>query len=242
MHDLADVRARLSWRYFFKGQHHHLLLLLVLVPGARALMGAVEPTTERAATYLIGIVVAHQIVVWLIFRAQICFGTLTRLLGSADLAVWSVIFFPFLVARVVGMVFIGRLDTGSLGGPRALHVSVGVALLLPALYTLWSVIMHFGLIRAVGADHFRDRYREMPMVTEGAFRFSSNAMYTFAFLALWGLALLWGSRAALALALFQHAYIWVHWYCTEQPDLAVLYSNASLAYLSSASHSARTAS
>ena len=28
---------------------------------------------------------------------------------------------------------------------------------------------------------------------------------------------------ALAVALFQHAYIWAHWYCTEQPDSVVLY-------------------
>jgi hypothetical protein len=35
-----------------------------------------------------------------------------------------------------------------------------------------------------GQDHHLDCYREMPMVTEGAFGFSSNAMYSFAFLAL----------------------------------------------------------
>jgi hypothetical protein len=49
-------------------------------------------------------------------------------------------------------------------------------------------------------------------------------MYTFAFLALWAIALLTGSRAALAGALFQHAYIWVHMYCTEAPDMRVIYS------------------
>jgi hypothetical protein len=225
MQDLADIQARLSWRYFFKGQLHHLLLVLVLVPGGLYLLGPVTPETQRAATLLIAVVVAHQVVAWLVWRAQLCFGALTRLVGRADLAVWSAIFFPFLAARVAGTVLVGRLDAGSLGGPRALHIVGGVALLLPALYTGWSVIRHFGVIRAVGADHFRDRYRRMPLVTEGAFRYSENAMYTFGFLALWGLALLFASRAALALALFQHAYIWVHWYCTEQPDLTVLYGD-----------------
>jgi hypothetical protein len=225
MQDLDDIQARLSWRHFFKGQLHHLLLALVLVPGALYLLGPVEAETQRAATLLIALVVAHQVVVWLVWRAQLCFGALTRLVGRADLAVWSAIFFPFLAARVAGTVLIGRLDGGSLGGPRGLHVIGGVALLAQALYTGWSVIRHFGLIRAVGADHFRDRYRRMPLVTEGAFRVSENAMYTFGFLALWGLALLFASRAALALALFQYAYIWVHWYCTEQPDLALLYGD-----------------
>ena len=53
-----------------------------------------------------------------------------------------------------------------------------------------------------------------------------GAMYTFVFLGLWSIALFTGSRAALALALFQHAYIWVHWYCTEQPDGVILYGRS----------------
>ena len=223
MHTLTDIRARLSWGYFFKEQFAHLLLVSVLVPGALYLMGPLNADTHRAAVSLLAVVVAHQVVVWLVFRAQLCFGTLTRLLGRADLAVWCVIFFPFLAARAAGTVILGRLDAGTLGGPRALHIVGGVGLLLPALYTFWSVLAHFGLIRAVGADHFRDSYRQMPMVSEGAFRWSDNAMYTFAFLGLWAIGLLFASRAALAMAAFQHAYIWVHWYCTEHPDLEVLH-------------------
>ena len=65
-----------------------------------------------------------------------------------------------------------------------------------------------------------------PMVCEGAFKYSANAMYSFVFIGLWGIALLLGSQAALAVVLFQHAYIWVHWYCTEQPDGVVLYGQS----------------
>ncbi|MBW2461764.1 MAG: hypothetical protein JRH11_08960 [Deltaproteobacteria bacterium] len=64
------------------------------------------------------------------------------------------------------------------------------------------------------------------MVREGAFKYSSNAMYAVVFLGLWGVALLTRSQAALAVALFQHAYIWVHWYVTEQPDGVVLYGRS----------------
>ena len=71
-----------------------------------------------------------------------------------------------------------------------------------------------------------ERYRAMPMVCEGAFKYSANAMYSFVFIGLWGIALLLGSQAALAVVLFQHAYIWVHWYCTEQPDGVVLYGQS----------------
>ena len=48
-------------------------------------------------------------------------------------------------------------------------------------------------------------------------------MYAFAFLGLWSIALLTGSLAALSLALFQHVTIWAHYYCTEEPDMALIY-------------------
>ncbi len=101
---------------------------------------------------------------------------------------------------------------------------LGAALFVPAAWTMHSVVKHFGFARALGGDHFFERYRVMPMVREGAFAWSSNAMYTFVFGAFWGIALVTQSRAALAAALFQHAAIWVHWYCTEQP--VVLYGRA----------------
>lgn len=230
MTELSELHARLSWKHFFRGQFQHLLLVLVLVPGALCLVDPhlsgqrLGPLTDREAAHLlIALVVAHQVVVWLMWRMQLCFGTLSRLFGKADLAVWGVIFFPFLGARVLLLALVGLMNRGSLGWPRPLEVGLGIPLLLLALYTLWSVIRDFGLLRALGADHFRAKYRELPLVREGIFRYSDNAMYTFGFAALWGLALLLGSRAALALALFQHAYIWVHMYCTEGPDLEVLY-------------------
>ena len=81
------------------------------------------------------------------------------------------------------------------------------------------------LWRGQPSDFF-ERYRAMPMVRGGVFAWSSNAMYAFVFLGLWGVALTARSQAALAVALFQHAYIWVHWYCTEQPDGVVLYGRS----------------
>lgn len=230
MTELTDVHERLGWNHFFRGQFQHLLLALVLVPGALCLVAphvtgqSIGPLTSRQAAHaLVAVVVAHQVTVWLVWRLQLCFGLLSRLLGRADLVVWGVIFFPFLGARVVLLVLVGLGDFGTLGLSRPLEVGVGLVLLLPALYTLWSVLRHFGLVRAMGGDHFRERYRHMELVKEGIFRYSTNAMYTFGFAGLWALAFLLSSPAALALALFQHAYIWVHMYCTERPDLEMLY-------------------
>jgi hypothetical protein len=130
------------------------------------------------------------------------------------------------VAVALLLLAVGVADHGSFDVPAGLGIGVGAVLVLPAVWTMHSVKKHFGFARALGGDHFFERYRTMPMVREGAFKYSSNAMYTYVFIGLWGLALMTGSWAALAVALFQHAYIWVHWYCTEQPDGVVLYGRS----------------
>ena len=96
-------------------------------------------------------------------------------------------------------------------------------LVLPGIYAMYSVKRYFGMARAAGADHFDVRYREMPLVKDGIFRFTSNGMYLYAFLLFWAIAVGLNSSAALAVAAFSHAYIWVHFYATEKPDMNFLY-------------------
>jgi hypothetical protein len=50
-------------------------------------------------------------------------------------------------------------------------------------------------------------------------------MYTIGFLGLWAAALAFASWTALLLAAFNHAYIWVHYFATEKPDMARIYGN-----------------
>ena len=211
----------------------HLLLLAVLVPGASAVAAPALDDhvwwglSERTWFWLaLAVPVVQQVCVVLLWRAQLCHGTLTNLFGDAGFTVWGVIFFPLLVARPLLVLAVGLADAGSLPLPAAVAIPLGVLLLIPAVYAMHSVKKYFGFARALGGDHFFERYRAMPMVREGAFRLTSNAMYTLVFLGLWGIALLTRSQVALAVALFQHAYIWVHWYCTEQPDGVVLYGRS----------------
>jgi len=48
-------------------------------------------------------------------------------------------------------------------------------------------------------------------------------MYVFAFLLFWALGVGCDSSAALLVAAFSHAYIWVHFHATEKPDMRFLY-------------------
>ena len=91
---------------------------------------------------------------------------------------------------------------------------------------MYSVTRYFGMARATGADHFDLRYRGMPLVKEGIFRFTNNGMYLYAFFLFWTIAIGFNSVAALIVTAFSHAYIWVHFYATEKPDMEFLYASS----------------
>lgn len=227
------LSVRVPAGYFWHGQLRHLLLLAALLPGAWVVAGPALGdgswlgVSDRCwFTMAIATPILQQWAVSFFWRLQLCHSGLTRIFGDAGLTVWGVVFFPLLVARPALTLGVGLADAGSLGAPQALGIVVGAGLVLPAVWAMHSVVKYFGFARALGGDHFFERYRAMPMVRDGAFRHTSNAMYAVVFLAFWGIALITGSRAALAVALFQHAYIWVHWYCTEQPDGVVLYGRS----------------
>src|SRR5215471_4463341 len=223
---------KLPTRFVFEGQLQHIMLLAVLIPGAwylasPALNGTAWLGVPDTSWFyaVICIAVIQQIVGWFVFRTQLVFSLFSRLFGKYDMVVWGMIFFPLLLLRPLLTLGLGIADSGSLGQLRGLQIIMGIILLAPALYTGWSIGKYFGITRALGGDHFRQQYREMPLTKAGAFRYSSNAMYTFGFLLLWAIALLTGSRSALVAALFQHAYIWVHMYCTEEPDMRIIYGS-----------------
>jgi hypothetical protein len=220
-------------RYLFKRQGLHVLALFILVPVAWALAaptlgdGSWRGVPDTSWFWLgIALPVVHQFLAVLVWRSQLGWGTFTRLFAEKDLLVWGVLFMPLLVARPLSVVAVAMANRGSLALAPPIAFALGAVLLMPALYTFYSVARYFGIARALGGDHFRTRYREMPLVTEGAFGWTGHAMYALGFLVLWAIALFAGSHAALVVALFQHAYIWVHFYCTEKPDMELIYGSA----------------
>jgi len=176
--------------------------------------------------WTLAVPIAHQLLGWLVFRGQLGWGVLTRWFGEADLRVWGIVFMPLLAARPLTMLALSIADSGSLALFPRVRVLLAGLLLVPALYAMWSVLRYFGIERALGGDHFRLRFRRMTFVKEGAFGWSSNAMYAYVFLLLWSLALAAGSGAALCSAAFQHAFIWAHYFCTEEPDMRLMYGKA----------------
>jgi len=220
-----------SASYFFHRQIWHFIALLILIPVTWAFAAPVLGReiflgiSDTAWFWLsVGLAVFHQIIVWIVFRLQMGWATLSKLFGRADLVNWGVIFLPLVVARPLLLVGLAKASQFSLQLPGIVSISLGIILFVPALYTIWSVFRYFGWVRAMVGDHFRVQFRNMPLVKKGAFKYNQNAMYAFAFFLLWSIALFHHSQAALSVALFQHAYIWVHYYCIEKPDMEIIYS------------------
>ena len=164
--------------------------------------------------------VVHQIYVWLTWRLELNAGTVSRSIGFNGYVFG---FFVLFGGRFLTLLVLAWLDRGSAGMDAYLQIGLTGICTAFGLYAMYSVQRYFGMKRAAGADHFDAKYRTMPLVKQGIFRFTNNGMYVYAFLLFWAIALGFNSSAAIAVAAFSHAYIWVHHLATERVDMAYLY-------------------
>jgi protein-S-isoprenylcysteine O-methyltransferase Ste14 len=168
--------------------------------------------------------VLHQFYVWFCWRAELHFRFISRALGYPRGFLWYSAGFAILgLARFVTLLGLGLADYGSLPLAPAVSSVIGLILFVPAFLLFHSVHYYFGFLRAFGRDHFDKASRTQPLVRRGMFRLSPNAMYVFGFLVFWAMAFLLSSKAALLAAGFNHAYIWVHYFTTERPDMRRIY-------------------
>lgn len=205
------------------GQVTHVIaltLLLALVGAAWDRLGHPHPLAFWTA---VAFPVAHQVYVWLAWRLELASGWTSKAVGFGG---YVAIFFVLFGGRFVSLIALGWLDRGSLQLPPGARVAIAALLLVPGIYAMYSVARYFGMARAAGADHFDPRVRDLPPVREGIFRFTANGMYFYAFLLFWAISILLDSSAALVVAGFSHAYIWVHFHATEKPDMAFLYGSS----------------
>jgi len=205
---------------FWTGQATHFIglsLLLLLTWKAWQFVGNPSPVLFWIA---IAFPIMHQIFVWITWRLK-----LQPLSAPAALTfpVYLAIFFVLFAGRFVSLLTLAWVDRGSLQLPIILRVILTAFFTVPGVYAMYSVWRYFGFGRAAGADHFDPRNRDMPLVRQGIFRFTCNGMYLYAFLLFWAVAFAFNSFAATIVAVYSHAYIWVHYYATEKPDMEYLY-------------------
>ena len=220
-------------RKIFEKQGWHLAALLVLGSSAASL---IQSNDYRAGSLLgiatptwfwlaILIPILHQIFVLLVWRLELYGGWVSKTFGPSSFQIYGIIFSILFFLRPVSILLLGLANHGSQPLSWPWRIGLSLALFLPAAYLGYSVMHYFGYARALGADHFDESYRNLPMVTEGIFKYTSNGMYLYGFLLLWAIAVLTASKAALATAAFNHIYIWVHYYTTEKPDMETIYGD-----------------
>jgi hypothetical protein len=205
-----------------------LLICVALLARGSVLAGSLWGIGTRVWLWIaVAFPIIHQIFVWLFWRLELHHGLITRLFGKNGFYLYKVGFTILFAARPISILLLGISDYNRLAFSPALMYCAAVLLLIPGVYTMYSVVRYFGMDRAYGIDHFEPSYRTKPFVNQGMFKYTDNAMYKFGFFILWSIALFTLSKAALLAAAFNHLYIWVHFYFTELPDIKHIYGNPS---------------
>ena len=218
----------------FERQVLHIVLTAILLAGTAWLShgaGTLEGSyggvsTSRWFWWSIAAPIIHQIWVWLCWRLELHHNALSRYLGDWGFRIYAFGFAAAAFFRFYTLVGLGEANRGSLAVSQPILDTVTLIMVVSTVYLFYSVARYFSFKRALGADHFDESYRSLPLETRGIYRFTSNGMYIFGFFAVWLPGLLYASEAALLSAAFSHLYIWVHYYCTELPDMKRIYGGS----------------
>ncbi|MCP4978181.1 MAG: hypothetical protein GY931_18690 [Maribacter sp.] len=172
--------------------------------------------------------IVHQLYVLLCWRYELYYNSVSNFFGKKGFGLYKKGFAFLILSRPITIILLAISNAFTLPINTLLSYVLSGILLIPGIYLFYSIKKYFGFDRAFGIDHFYpEKFKNEPMVKRGIFKYSANAMYVFGFLILWVPGILLQSKAAVLLALFNHIYIWVHYYFTELPDMKMIYKKDS---------------
>ncbi len=216
----------------FYRQHYHLVALAVLI--LLMFIASFQPGMMEGQLWglktlswfmiTIGVVILHQLYVWACWRSELHFRTLTEHLGRTAFPVYGFFAVLFLIGRPTFVLLTAISNQQSIPIPDWMAWTLSVLFGLLFVMTVITLVRHFSLTRILGGDHFYRDIREAGLVKSGLFQYIPHPMYSVGMLGMWIPGIIFRSQAALLLALFQHLYIWVHYYTLEQPDMEQLYT------------------
>ena len=216
----------------FRYQMWHLVSVIILITITQLFIannydltnGSLWSISTRKWFWIaIAIPILHQIYVWLIWRLELYQNTFSSRYGvKYSFKLYTIGFSILFGSRLIFIIILAVSNQNSLIlNPFITYILI--AIISPiVIYLFYSVKKYFTIERAYGIDHFDKNYNEL-YEKRGIFRFTDNGMYVFGLMILYLPGLLLFSKAALVAALFNHIYIWVHYYCTELPDMKVIY-------------------
>ncbi len=216
----------------FEKQDWHFVLLALLVVSVNMIMdrfplfslGAFWGLSTETWMW-IGIIAAilHQLYVMIIWRVQLETQWLTANLPRVGYIAYLLDYTMMLIARIGAIVLAAAANRDSFTFPEPTRWIVALTLAVPFVGVIYSITRYYGYKRLAGADHFEPAYRDTGWLKRGIFQFAPNAIYVFGPLGFYIPGILLASPASLLLALFNHIYIWIHYYCTELPNLRRIY-------------------
>ena len=214
--------------FFFKHQIWHLGGTIVLFYIGAQLVDLNGNTNTFLGISALGwfmiamsIPIIHQAYVWVCWRSELCWKTISKTIGFKA---YAIIFFILGLSRFSAIVLC-FVDYGSLYKPGILAWVISIIFFIPGIYTMYSVKKYFGFLRAAGADHFDPKYRDMPFEKRGIFKWSPNAMYVFAIGIPFTFAVATGSQSMFVVATYTYISVWLHYFCTEREDFKIIYGN-----------------
>lgn len=214
----------------------HLAILIILLFG---IYSYAQTDPELLAGELFGVSttiwfwlaiaspIVHQIYVLVCWRAELYHKSISSRFGARGFRLYKIGFAVLILSRLVTIVFLAYSNKDTLPINETLAYIIAAVLFIPAAYLFYSVKKYFGMDRAFGIDHFYpEQFLNESFIKKGIFKYTANGMYIYGFLILYVPGLLLQSKAALLAALFNHLYIWVHYYFTELPDIRKIYRQA----------------
>lgn len=219
----------------FEYQIWHLLSLILLIffvklyisSSSGMLDGSFWSISTSSWFWLaVAIPIIHQIYVWLVWRLELYFRMFSKKLGvKRAFNIYAAVFSFLFISRLIAIIFLAISSNNTLELNPAFAYALAALIAPLVIFLFYSVKKYFTIERAYGIDHFDKNY-DTPYVKKGIFKYTDNGMYVFGLMILYLPGLLFLSEAALLIALFNHIYIWVHYYFTERPDMEVIYGEA----------------
>jgi hypothetical protein len=166
---------------------------------------------------------AHQFYIVFNWRLELHHKKISAWFGKAAFPIYRTVFYILGSTRMLLLIPVSIATYGTLPIPYEVSIALIIVTTPFILWACYSTVFYFGLNRLVGADHFDPKYRGGTLEKRGIFKYIPNSMYTVALLMIYHPGLICHSTLGLIGAAVQHAFVWTHYFCTEKPDMQVIY-------------------
>ena len=216
-----------------KRQIWHLLILIILLSSLVLIAGNDNSILygklwgiDTSFWFLAAIIspIIHQVYVLILWRLELHYKSVSVFFGKNGFKLFKIGFAILMALRLITIIILAVSNAKTLNIDPSVSYLIAGIITIPVIYLFYSVLKYFGMDRAFGIDHFEpEKAKTLAFVKQGIFRYTSNGMYIYGLLILWIPGFIMQSEAALLAALFNHIYIWVHYYFTELPDIEIIY-------------------